>query len=223
MLTDALETRGYSVCSAGTAAEADRMIRGASPDVILLDLALPDMNGLLLCTNLRAKTTAPIIVCSASKRRDDRVLGLKLGADDYVSKPFSDEELAARIEAVLRRANPCPPGESASRPGYRPLGALVIDEPRCRVTLGDEELHLTPTEYRLLTCLAHRADEVLSRKELAERVWGYHDPDVGRSLDVHMRRLRAKLDAGAERAPRLVTLRGFGYQLLCEPKGAPAD
>jgi DNA-binding response OmpR family regulator len=218
MLTDALEARGYSVSSAYTAAEADRMIEELRPDVILLDLALPDGNGLLLCANFRAKTNAPIIVCSASKQQDDRILGFKLGADDFVSKPFSVEELAARIEAVLRRAHPEPPTDPAARSGRHAIGRLVIDEPRCRVTLDGEEVRLTPTEYRLLCTLVSRAGEVISRKELAERVWGYHDPDIGRSLDVHMRRLRAKLEAGPEDAPRLVTLRGFGYQLQCEPK-----
>ena len=222
MLTDALGTRGYSVAAAYTAAAADRLLDEVHPDVILLDLGLPDGNGLLLCANLRAKTNAPIIVCSASKQQDDRILGFKLGADDFVGKPFSVEELAARIEAVLRRAHSTPPTDPDARPGCRELGQLVIDEPRCRVTLGGKDVHLTPTEYRLLCVLASRAGEVLSRKELAERVWGYHDPDVGRSLDVHMRRLRTKLEGGLEAAPQLLTLRGFGYQLLCEPNPVSA-
>ena len=105
--------------------------------------------------------------------------------DDFVGKPFSVEELAARIEAVLRRAHPAPPADPTARPGHHEVGRLVIDEPRCRV-------------------------------------WGYHDPDVGRSLDVHMRRLRMKLEAGPGDAPQLVTLRGFGYQLLRQPKPIPA-
>jgi DNA-binding response OmpR family regulator len=222
MLADALEARGYSVSSSYTAAEADRMLEEVRPDVILLDLGLPDGNGLLLCANLRAKTNAPIIVCSASKQQDDRILGFKLGADDFVGKPFSMDELAARIEAALRRANSAPPGDPESRPGRHEVGPLVIDEPRCRVTLGGKEVRLTPTEYRLLCVLASRAGEVLSRKELAERVWGYHDPDVGRSLDVHMRRLRIKLEGQSEAAPQLMTLRGFGYQLSCEPNPIPA-
>jgi two-component system, OmpR family, response regulator MtrA len=223
MLTDALGIRGYLVCSSRTAAEAGRLIDELSPDVILLDLALPDGNGLLLCANLRAKTNAPIIVCSASKQQDDRILGFKLGADDFVGKPFCVEELAARIEAVLRRANPAPRADAAARSGRHEVGRLVIDEPRCRVMLDAEEVRLTPTEYRLLCLLASRQGEVLSRKELAERVWGYHDPDVGRSLEVHMRRLRAKLEAGSAGAPRLVTLRGFGYQLQDEPEGVAAS
>jgi DNA-binding response OmpR family regulator len=220
MLTDVLELRGYCIHSAASAAEAARILDEVEPDLILLDLSLPDMSGLVLCANLREKTEAPIIVCSATKQQDDRILGFKLGADDFVSKPFSVDELAARIEAVLRRATPRASTQLHSRPEHQEIGPLLVDEARCQVTLSGKELHLTPTEYRLLCVLVSRAGEVLSRKELAERVWGYHDPDVGRTLDVHMRRLRTKLNAGAAAEVQILTLRGFGYRLLHEPQGS---
>jgi len=132
------------------------------------------------------------------------------------------DELEARLEAALRREAlggtvPRPPEKAVQR-----IGELVIDEARCQATLGGETLQLTPTEYRLLCALATRPDEVLSRQELAEGVWGYYDTGVGCSLEVHMRRLRAKLDAGGGSAPGIVTVRGFGYRLAGEPTGEAA-
>jgi DNA-binding response OmpR family regulator len=218
MLKDTLGVRGYCVWHAGTAVEAEVMADEVRPDLIIVDLMLPDTHGLVLCANLREKQPAPIIICSATKRKDDPVLGLKLGADDFIAKPFSVDELQARVEAALRRASlgtgtPAPPEEASER-----IGQLVIDKPRCQVRLGGREIGLTPTEYRLLCALASRPDHVLSREELAERVWGHYDPGIGRSLDVHLRRLRAKLNTGPVPPPALLTVRGFGYQLAREPR-----
>jgi DNA-binding response OmpR family regulator len=189
---------------------------------MILDLMLPDTHGLVLCANLKAKVRAPIILCSATKRHEDAALGFKLGADDFIAKPFSIDELLARMEKAMRGDSPPTrepaPGEPSSSQGSWCVGELVIDEARCEVTLGGEVLRLTPTEYRLLCALASCADTVISRKELGERIWGYYDPDVGRTLDVHVRRLRAKLDGGTVASPRLVTQRGFGYRLVREPE-----
>jgi DNA-binding response OmpR family regulator len=224
MLVDRLEAKGYRVWHADSAAVAARMVDEAPPDAVILDLMLPDMHGLVLCADLKAKAALPIIICSATKRRDDLALGFKLGADDFIAKPFSTDELLVRLEAALGRGAPRPaterPGAST---GWR-IGELAIDDARCRVTLGGEVIHLTPTEYQLLCALASRPDRVVSRKELAEQVWGHYDPDIGRSLDVHMRRLRAKLNAGVAPPPRVVTLRGFGYELVgaAQPDGAAA-
>jgi DNA-binding response OmpR family regulator len=217
MLTDSLGARGYTVRSFDSGVEAERLLDGVHPDLIVLDLMLPDMNGLLVCANLRAKTEAPIIICSATQQKDDPILAFKLGADDFVRKPFSVDELAARMEAALRRAARHTSVNSPSAGAGQQVGALVIDRARCKVTVGKETLQLTPTEYRLLCALASRAGEVYARKELAEQIWGYHDADVGRSLDVHMRRLRGKLNACAETHLLLATLRGFGYQLGGDP------
>ena len=222
MLKDRLEARGYCVWHAESAAEAEAMAGELRLDLIILDLMLPDAHGLVLCAELKEKHAAPVIICSGTKRRDDAALGFKLGADDFVAKPFSVGELEARIEAALRRASPRAAAESPPARGVQRIGELAIDHARCRVTLGGEVLRLTPTEYRLLCALADRPDEVVSRQELAEGVWGYHDSAVGRSLDVHMRRLRAKLDAGAAPPPALVTVRGFGYRLDREARGEGA-
>jgi DNA-binding response OmpR family regulator len=218
MLTDALGARGYTVRASASGAEAERLLGGLQPDLIVLDLMLPDMNGLLVCANLRAKTEAPIIICSATQQKDDPLLAFKLGADDFVRKPFSVDELAGRVEAALRRAARGTLVASPASSKRQRVGALVIDGAKCKVSIGNETLRLTPTEYRLLCALASRPGEVYARKELAEEVWGYHDFDVGRSLDVHMRRLRGKLNACAQSGPLLVTLRGFGYQLRQEPE-----
>ena len=217
LLMDVLTTKGYCAWHATSGAEAEAMVAEVRPDLIVLDLLLPDTNGLVLCANLRAQPNVPIIICSGTKRKDDPVLGLKLGADDFVAKPFSVHELLARIEVALRRVV-----GRASPPAAAPLsdqqvGNLVINRAHCQVLLGGQPLHLTPTEYRLLCALADRPGEVVSPEELAKRVWGTYDWGVGRSLEVHMRRLRARLVAGPVPPPALVTLRGFGYKLVPEP------
>jgi DNA-binding response OmpR family regulator len=143
------------------------------------------------------------------------VLGFKLGADDFVRKPFSTDELEARIEAALRR----PVLQSAPMQIPRELqriGPLALDRARCQATVGGEVVHLTPTEFRLLCGLADPPNQVHEAKALAERVWGTYDPGIGRSLQVHVRRMRAKLSAAQVRPPALVAARGFGYRLIWE-------
>jgi two-component system response regulator MtrA len=216
MLGDGLGARGYRTCHAASAAEAEALLDEVRPDLIIVDLTLPDRHGLLLCATFKERTAAPIIICSATRRKDDQALGFKLGADDFVAKPFSVDELEVRMEAALGRAAAPAPIELRRRQRHQRIGELFIDHSRCRATLGGETLRLTPTEYRLLCALASRPDEVFSRQELAESVWGYHDAGVTRSLDVHMRRLRAKLNAGPVSPPPLVTVRGFGYQIVQE-------
>ena len=219
MLADALGVRNYRVWHATTAAEARMVVDEVRPDVILLDLMLPDRNGLIVCASLKGQAGVPVIVCSASKRKDDPALAFKLGADDFIPKPFSVDELQARMEAAVRRA--APPSSQVAQPTADVLrvDGLVIDRRRCRVTLAGRPVQLTPTEYRLLCALASRPGHVLTRQELADAVWGAHDDGILRSLDVHMRRLRCKLRSGSAAAPRLETRRGFGYQLVDEPPG----
>ena len=221
MLVDRLGHKAYCVWQASSAAEAEQLVEEVRPDLIIVDLTLPDTHGLLLCANLRERQAAPIIICSGSKRKEDPALGFKLGADDFIAKPFSLDELEARIERALRHAASggtapsSPPGPAQA--AVQHIGDLVIDQARCRVTFAGEVLRLTPTEYRLLCVLAERPDHVRSRKELAEAVWGYDDASVARSLDVHMRRLRGKLQGCAAEGPRLAVARGFGYQLVSDP------
>ena len=211
-LTKALESSGYRVTAVDTGAEARSIIEHVRPDLILLDLMLPDTDGLVLTTALKTLTNAPIIICSARQEQVDRVLGLKLGADDFVAKPFDLDELEARIEAVLRRASRV--RESLSTPPDQiKVDDLLISQSRGTVTIGGQLVHLTPTEYRLLVALASRPDEVLSRESLGQIVWGYQDMGTGHLIDVHIGRLRLKLRRTSRVAPTIVTVRGKGYTI----------
>jgi two-component system response regulator MtrA len=184
------------------------------PDLIIIDLMLPDRNGLILCASLKDQTGVPVIICSATKRKEDPVLALKLRADDFLAKPFSVDELQARLEAALQRANSATASEMPAPPVVQQVGSLVVDRAECRARLGDQALPLTPTEYRLLCALASRPRQVLSREVLGDELWGAHDDGIIHSLGVHMRRLRAKLQAGAVPGRRVATRRGFGSQLV---------
>src|SRR5438105_9215433 len=194
-LVDALALADYRVWHAIDGQDARGQIERARPDLILLDLMLPDVDGLVLCSFLKGLADVPIVICTASARRSDPVLALKLGADDFVRKPFDVEDLLARIEAVLRRAPPRAVGAPPPPPRQTELrvGELLVEPARRRALLGSEQLTLTPTEFRLLTVLAARAEEILSRDHLAQEVWGYADVSNGRTIDVHIRRLRMKL------------------------------
>lgn len=211
MLSDTLGARGYRVWHAITAAEAEQVLDEARPDLIIVDLMLPDRNGLVLCASLRERIGVPLIICSATRRKEDPVLGLKLGADDFIGKPFSVDELEARLKASLRRPRAA---AQAATPAVQQIGSLVIDRAECRAAVGDHPLALTPTEFRLLCAIAERPHRVLLREALADEVWGEHDDAIVRSLAVHMRRLRSKLQEVAESGPRVATRRGFGYQLV---------
>src|SRR5450755_2083040 len=214
-LSKALESSGYRVTTAGTGSEARSIIAQVRPDLILLDLMLPDADGLVLTTAFKTLTNAPIIICSARQEQVDRVLGLKLGADDFIAKPFDLDELEARIEAVLRRASrvrevPAVPADQIR------VDELRISQSRGTVTLAGQPVHLTPTEYRLLVALACRPDEVLSRETLGQLVWGYQDLGTGHLIDVHIGRLRLKLRRASNSGPVIVTVRGKGYTIGSE-------
>jgi two-component system response regulator MtrA len=223
-LTDALEASGYRVWLAETGADAKTLVEQTRPDLVLLDLMLPDIDGLVLCSGLKSIADVPIIICSATPQKRDAILGLKLGADDFISKPFDIYELEARVEAVLRRSmHPRPAAPAPSPPDHIRVGELIIDRSRRRVTLGGEAIQLTPTEYRLVSALASRPDEILSRDELATLVWGYQDASSGRTIDVHIRRLRVKLNNGPVPAPPIVAVRGFGYKMSLEDAGSTSS
>lgn len=217
-LTDALESSGYRVWLAETGADAKTLLEQTRPDLIILDLMLPDVDGLVLCSGLKAIADVPIVICSATPQKRDAILGLKLGADDFIAKPFDIYELEARVEAVLRRTSQTRVSAevSPSPPDHIRVGELIIDRSRRRVTLGGEPIQLTPTEYRLVSALASRPDEILSRDDLATLVWGYQDASSGRTIDVHIRRLRVKLSQGPVPAPAIVAVRGFGYKMAVE-------
>src|SRR5215831_13885346 len=215
-LTDALEASGYRVWLAETGADAKTLLEQTRPDLVLLDLMLPDVDGLVLCSGLKSIADVPIIICSATPHKRDAILGLKLGADDFVAKPFDIYELEARVEAVLRRTQSRTREPAPAPPDHIRVGELIIDRSRRRVTLGGEPIQLTPTEYRLVSALASRPDEILSRDDLATLVWGYQDASSGRTIDVHIRRLRVKLSQGLVPAPAIVAVRGFGYKMAVE-------
>ena len=203
---------GFRCRTATSGAEALASVRVAAHDLVVLDLMLPEMSGLEVCRRLRsdeATAGVPIIMLTAKTDEVDRIVGLEMGADDYVAKPFSPKELVARVRAVLRRARP---GETS-----RPLaaGTVSLDTARHLVTVGGRAVQLTPKEFDLLHALLEAAGRVLSREHLLNRVWGYARADEieSRTVDVHIRRLRAKL--GAEER-RIATIKGVGYRLETE-------
>ena len=201
-----LERDGFRCRTAGNGADALAAVRAGAPDLVILDLMLPGMDGLEVCRRLRADAAAlPIIMLTAKADEVDRVVGLEVGADDYVVKPFSPKELVARVRAVLRRARPT---ESA-----RPLTAsgIALDPARHQVTVAGAPVTLTPKEFELLHTLMESAGRVLSREHLLNRVWGYARADEiqSRTVDVHVRRLRAKL---GEAGGRITTVKTIGYR-----------
>lgn len=209
-----LETSGYQVSTAENAADARLLLSHFRPELIVLDLMLPDGDGLVLLPALRALTDAPIIICSARQRQLDRVLGLRLGADDFLAKPFDVDELEARVEAVLRRAAlPHVKAPTVAQAQIQ-LGDLLISPSHGSVTLDGAKVHLTPTEFHLLVALASRPHELLSREELGRIVWGQADYGTGHLIDVHVWRLRLKLRrASAASTVCIETVRGHGYKL----------
>jgi len=216
-VTEVLELNGYAVWRAGDGNQAKVLLEEKRPDLVVLDLILPDVDGLVLCADLKAIADVPVVICSATTRKRDTVLGLKLGADDFIPKPFDIYEFEARVEAVLRRAGQSRrPVEAAAPPDEMRIGPLGVDRSRHRVSLGGEVIQLTPIEYRLLIALMSRPDEVLSREDLAQMVWGYQDASVGRTIDVHIRRLRVKLGSASTAAPPIVSVRGFGYKITTD-------
>jgi DNA-binding response OmpR family regulator len=213
MVADVLQARGYSVWRAESGCQATRVADEIRPDVIVLDLMLADGNGLTVCSELKHHVGCAVIICSATRRRDDAVIGFQLGADDFLRKPFTVDELNARIDLALQRQLRLPSTAQSSHARVQRVGSLTVDHSRCEATTDGQVVPLTPTEFRLLSAVTARAGEVVSRQELAEGIWTATDEGVIRSLEVHMRRLRSKL-ASAAPSTRLVTRRGFGYELV---------
>jgi phosphate regulon transcriptional regulator PhoB len=204
-----LEREGYLVTRASTGAEALRQLRATAPDLVILDLMLPEMDGLEVCRRLRADAgtaALPVIMLTAKGDEVDRVVGLEIGADDYIVKPFSPKELLARVRAVLRRSRAPAAGTPLA------VGGIVLDSATHQVSVGGRPLALTPKEFDLLRALLEARGRVLSREHLLDRVWGYARADEieSRTVDVHVRRLRAKLGAEGE---RILTVKNVGYRL----------
>jgi DNA-binding response OmpR family regulator len=209
-----LEGAGYSVWWAESGADAERILAVVDPVLILLDLTLPDIDGLLLCSKLRLLSDAPIMIATGRRGLVDRVLGLKFGADDFLLKPLDLEDLLARVETVLRRTNRVPGVGSADK--IR-VGELAIDTGSSRVTVAGELLQLTPMQYRLLLTFASCEGDIVSRQKLAALIWDSSEAvDLGQLVDVHVSRLRLALRHGPQPAPTILTVRGRGYKLQLE-------
>jgi DNA-binding response OmpR family regulator len=211
----ALMGLGHTVSVASTAERGLQMLAGgdARPDLAIVDVMLPGMDGFELCRRLAATTTLPIVLLTARSDPIDIVVGLECGADDYVVKPVEPRVLDARIKAVLRRSSSS--AEHAGHPGQRVrLGTLLIDEGAMVVTRNEVELHLTPTELRLLLELAHHPGQVLSRRALLERVWDYGYLGDSRLVDACVQRLRAKVEDEPANPTLIRTVRGVGYRLV---------
>jgi DNA-binding response OmpR family regulator len=204
----ALEDEGYTVDDVGSGEEAVARFEAEPSEVVLIDLMLPGMDGFEACRALRRMSTVPVIMVTARSDTHDVVAGLEAGADDYVTKPFVAKELAARIRALLRRSRQ--EGEDA---GILSFGDVEIEPDAGVVRRAGEEVHCTRTEFRLLCELANHPGKVLSREQLLERVWGYDYFGDGRLVDVHVRRLRTKVEPDPASPRFILTVRGMGYKL----------
>ena len=205
----ALEAEGFTVFESATGEEGVDSFQKVAPHVVLIDIMLPGIDGFEVCRRLRLSSDVPIIMVTARNDTQDVILGLEAGADDYMTKPFDTGELCARIRALLRRA-----GHGAEqRLDRRIVGDLDIRPDEGRVYRAGTEINLTKTEFRLLCELAAAPDKVFSREMLLDRVWGYGYFGDGRLVDVHVRRLRTKIELDAANPRYVVTVRGLGYRL----------
>ena len=226
-LTRALSQNAFTIWHAETAADARAILKQGQPDLMIVDLTLPDVDGLVFCAHLKTEAPGvPFMICSTGTTAE-KVLSFKLGAEDFVAKPFELPELEVRVEAILRRRaqaapmHPCPSESMAqSTSGQSPdnLGRLRVDLARWRVTVDDKPLDLTPTEFQLLVYMARRPGEIISREELARGVWGNESMSRSRTIDAYVRRISTKLSGSLHHAqdewpPRILNIRGLGYQL----------
>jgi DNA-binding response OmpR family regulator len=205
-----LKQAGYEVVIARDGEQAVAAARREQPDLIILDLMLPKLDGLEVHRSVRRESETPVIMLTARDAEIDRVVGLELGADDYVVKPFSVRELIARVKNVLRRSVPRPITDSPDR---LVVGDLTVDVTRHEARLGPTLLELTALEFAMLYTLARHADQVLSREQLLEQVWGYDYHDDLRVVDAVIKRLRSKLRQAAPESEWIVTVRSVGYKL----------
>lgn len=203
-----LKGAGYKVLTAEDGESGLRKAREESPDLVVLDIMLPKMSGLEVCKSLRkdaATSSLPVVMLTAKSEEVDRIVGLELGADDYVSKPFSPRELVLRVQSILRRA-----ALGDGKPERLILGKLVVDQARHEVLVDGKAISLTATEFRLLSVLLERRGRVQSRDRLLNDVWGYESVIDTRTVDTHVRRLREKLGSLAD---YVETIRGVGYRM----------
>ena len=205
MLTIVLRGEGFDTAVVGDGTRALPVVRELRPDLVLLDLMLPGMNGIDVCKAIRAESGVPIVMLTAKSDTVDVVLGLESGADDYVVKPFKPKELIARVRARLRRTESEPTERLA-------IDNVTIDVPAHRVTRDGQPIALTPLEFDLLVALARKPQQVFTREVLLEQVWGYRHPADTRLVNVHVQRLRSKVERDPEHPEVVLTVRGVGYK-----------
>ena len=208
-LRDFLDVAGFEASVVGDGSAALAAVRGDKPDLVVLDLGLPGIDGLDVARELRRTSTVPIVMLTARGEETDRIVGLELGADDYVVKPFSPKELVARVRAVLRR------GELATQERSETVRALdvTLDVPRMRVTVGERETEqLTPTEFQLLALMARRPGRIFTRAQLLEAVQGVAFESYERAIDTHIKNIRRKLEPDARNPRYILTVYGMGYK-----------
>ena len=212
MVVEYLRTAGMQVDAAHDAASGLAALSRVKPDAVILDVMLPDLDGFEVCRRIRASSSVPVLMLTARGDDTDRIVGLELGADDYLPKPFNPRELLARIRAILRRSN-------STRPGVRDVmrfGRLEIDPASRMVTLGDAPCALTGYQFDLLHALASNAGRVMSRERLMDRLRGETLEVFDRSIDVHVSRIRAAIEDDSRRPRRIITVRGAGYVFASE-------
>ncbi|MCI0526112.1 MAG: response regulator transcription factor [Nitrospira sp.] len=211
LVTHYLTKEGYAIKSSQDGIKGLQLIKQEKPDLVILDLMLPEMDGLEVCKRLRAdpKTSAlPIIVLTAKGEESDKIVGLELGADDYVTKPFSPKELLARVKALFRRSE-----RQVEESTHHRYGQISLDVARHEVRVKDEEIKLTAKEFSLLVQLLKNKGRVMTREVLLDKVWGYDSDVTTRTVDVHIRRLREKIPLLSE---AIVTVKSYGYKLKDE-------
>jgi two-component system response regulator MtrA len=214
MLSIVLEGEGLTTSVVRSGDQVMAEFTSFKPDVVLLDLMLPGLDGMSVCRQIRATSAVPIIMLTAKSDTPDVVRGLEAGADDYITKPFKNTELVARIRARLRRT------DQLAEP--LEFGDIVLDPTGHTVTRQGEPLDLTPLEFDLLACLLGSPEQVFTRETLLQKVWGYHHPGDTKLVNVHMTRLRSKIEDDADDPKVIRTVRGVGYQAIAPPsKSAP--
>ncbi len=211
LVRDYLRQAGFDVIEATDGPGALSMARAEKPDMIVLDLGLPGMDGLDVTRQLRMTSSVPIIMLTARTEESDRIVGLELGADDYVDKPFSPKELVARIRAVLRRADATLGGGEVVR-----VGELAIDIPKRRVTVGENEIELTSTEFDLLLTLARQPGRIYTRAQLLDAIHGVSFDSYERSVDAHIKNIRRKIEPDPKQPSLVLTVYGVGYKFRDE-------
>jgi DNA-binding response OmpR family regulator len=207
-----LEEEGYRVLQVFDGPSALETATDAAPDLIILDIMLPGMDGLEVCRRLRQRSIVPILMLTARAQEIDRVLGLELGADDYLTKPFSMRELKARVRAILRRVEMIHAASAPSSEQAVTVAGLRLDPASYEATLDDQVVELTPKEFALLYLLVRHPGRAFSRAYLLDEIWGYKAAAYDRTVDTHVYRLRQKLGAESEVVQRIVAVRGIGYK-----------